>query len=278
MKTKKIVAIDADIPCYSIGFASEGDPVEYALHSVKVLIKKCVKQTGADDYILFLTGKNNFRIKRATLQPYKGNRKGDKPTHHAAIRQYMIEQHGAVVIDDAEADDALGIFLTEEETGVEKVIATLDKDLDGVPGEHYNWKKNITYNVSVEEADEFFCQQLLTGDATDNIPGLFKLTGQRATKAVKARLTEAEGFKAKMETALSIFTEHRPDNDRSEAKAWIDEIGDLLWMQRDGAVTFEEYYQQQPSKAAINRAEVIKLMRETAKFTSIIRSEYPSLD
>lgn len=248
---ERIVAIDGDIPCYSIGFASEGSPVEYALHSIKKLINKCKKACSADHYIIFLTGKGNFREERATLLPYKGNRKQEKPEHHAAIREYLIEHHGAIVIDGAEADDALGIFLTEKEIGVEKIIATLDKDLNGVPGWHYNWKKDILYEVSLEEADAFFCEQLLTGDSTDNIPGLFKVTGQRATKKIKERVAEKETFAEQVFEVLEIYDEcMNASSDmacsRQDVEDTVKEIGDLLWMHRDGEESWWEYYQKQP--------------------------------
>lgn len=245
----RIVAIDGDIPCYSIGFASEGSPVEYALHSVKKLINKCMKACNAEHYIIFLTGKGNFREERATLLPYKGNRKSEKPEHYQAIRDYMVDKHGAIVIEGAEADDALGIFLTEKEAGVEKVIATLDKDLNGVPGEHYNWKKDELYYVTLEEADAFFCQQLLTGDATDNIPGLFKLTGQRATKKIKERVAEKESFVEQVDEVIDIY--HEAMNEASsqpilskEVEENVKEIGDLLWMHRDGEESWWEYYKK----------------------------------
>lgn len=249
--TKRIVAIDGDIPVYSIGFASEGSPVEFALHSVKKLINKCMKGAKADSYIIFLTGKGNFREERATLLPYKGNRKSEKPEHYQAIRDYLVDKHGAIVIDGAEADDALGIFLTEEDTGVEKIIATLDKDLNGVPGEHYNWKKDELYDVSLEEADHFFCQQLLTGDPTDNIPGLYKVSGQKATKKIKDRILPEETFVNQVDEVIDIY--HEAMNEASsqpilykEVEEIVKEIGDLLWMHRDGEESWWKYYQKQP--------------------------------
>ena len=67
-------------------------------------------------------------------------------------------------------------------------IATLDKDLDGVPGWHYVWKgkREGVFYVTETEADRFFYTQMLTGDATDNIPGLFKMVGVKALAKTKA--------------------------------------------------------------------------------------------
>lgn len=197
----------------------------------------------AEHYIIFLTGKDNFRDKRATMYPYKGNRTGEKPEHHAAIRQYMIDYHGAVVVDGAEADDALGIFATEKETGVEKVICTLDKDLNMIPGLHYNWRNDTLFNVTPKEAEEFFIEQLLTGDSTDNIPGLYKLTDQKATKKIKARCTSKDSFMECIQEVFMVYAEALKKVDLAchPPIGYLDEIGDLLWIQRDDAKTWRDY-------------------------------------
>lgn len=255
---KRIIALDGDIPAYAIGFKSEGEPVENALHSVKIWIDKCLRACDAEHYIIFLTGKGNFREERATIQPYKENRKDQrKPEHHKAIRDYMIEYHGAVVIDGAEADDALGIFATEKETGVEKVICTLDKDLDMIPGLHYNWRKDLLYNVTEKEAENFFIKQLLTGDSTDNIPGLYKLTGKKASKKIVQECILAGTFKEKIDAVERIYISSwlaSPDVGPIYSSP-LDEIGDLLWIQRDGAETWKDYYEQQISDTKSSKSK-----------------------
>ena len=93
-------------------------------------------------------------------------------------------------MDGMEADDILGIRQMDER--VETIICSKDKDLDCIPGLHYNWSptrwENGVYDVTEEEANRFFYTQCLTGDPTDNIPGLKKLTGQIATKKRKDAL------------------------------------------------------------------------------------------
>lgn len=163
-----LVLIDGDIIRYSVGFAAEGEPLENCLHSVKLMIENICRQTQADEYEVFLTGKGNYREEVATIKPYKGNRDSShKPTHFEAIKEYLIKVHGAVVVDGMEADDAMGIAQTKG-----TCIASIDKDMDMIAGWHYNWRKDLVYQVTPEEADRNFYKQLLTGDSTDNIQGV----------------------------------------------------------------------------------------------------------
>jgi 5'-3' exonuclease len=191
--------IDGDILIYECGFSSdsvarkngkEHEPLSYCLQNVKKKIESILEATGCDSYRIFLTGPNNFRLEIAP--DYKANRDPDhKPHWYKEIKEYLIEKHGAEITNGFEADDAMGWNQTDD-----TIICTKDKDLDMVPGKHYNWSpKKIdagVYHVTEVEGLRFFYTQCLTGDSTDNIPGLFKLTGQRATKKIKAPLQDLD--------------------------------------------------------------------------------------
>jgi len=234
------VNIDGDIIVYSVGFASEGDPVAFVLSSVNSMIDDIVEACGADTYTVLLTGSGNYRQQTATIAPYKGNRKDSaKPEFYDEIRQHILHNKNGELIEGEEADDQLGIRAVQHN----HIIATLDKDLDTVPGVHYNWRKQITYTVSETEAMHFFYTQLLTGDATDNIPGMFKMVGRRASKKIKEGLLEcstpydcyryvydqyAEGYEA-----VGMCLDERDE----VVTRWLTEIGQLLYIrQRDGEV------------------------------------------
>ena len=91
-----LAAIDGDIIRYSVGFAAEGEPVSYCLHSVKLLLNSIISATKADEYVVYLTGKGNFREEVAVTLPYKGNRDvSHKPDHFDAISEYLIKKHKA---------------------------------------------------------------------------------------------------------------------------------------------------------------------------------------
>lgn len=192
--------IDGDIIAYRIGFASQktdketglvtADPKDFALHSCKLYVNQIIEDSGCSSYTIYLTPKKTFRNK--VRDDYKANRKNvAKPVHLDAIRTYLISVFKATVVQNMEADDAMGIQQAMNEmlgqmrpyggylsdgVSMDKVdetfIASIDKDLLMCEGNHYNFvKKEWTY-VTEEEGTKFFYQQMLMGDATDNIMGI----------------------------------------------------------------------------------------------------------
>jgi hypothetical protein len=240
-----VVGIDADIIVYQAGFAAKEEPLNYVLHTAKRIIEGVIEDTEADDYILFLTGEGNFRKDVATIQPYKGNRKSPRPEYYDEIRQYMIDHWEAEVVDGIEADDALGLFMTvPNPSNTTRILATIDKDLDMIEGMHYNWRKKEFRNIDIHTANKFFGVQMLTGDGTDNIPGLFKLSGTKASAKLKARVVKAYdegGWDLMGKTVGNIYTEAMPDCPEELLTDAMDEIGHLLWMQRHDAELFTDY-------------------------------------
>ena len=190
--------IDGDVIVYRIGFATQrkdddGDivpePLPYALHSTKRFINGMIKDTGADSYRLFLTGKNNFRLQ--VDSEYKANRKDTaKPIHYQAIRDYMVKHFKAEVIEGMEADDALALNQTDN-----TMIASIDKDLLMVEGEHYNFVKKEFNHVTYEAGIHWFYMQMLMGDKVDNIIGIRGIGIKKAEKI----LAESKDWDATVE-------------------------------------------------------------------------------
>lgn len=185
--------IDSDVIHYAVGFSIGDGEVEDAYRKVDSFIESIEKATGYSNSRLFINGQGNYR--NDILPEYKANRIGkEKPIHHKAIRDYIINNWDAVVVDGEEVDDALGIVQCASEG--DTIICSADKDLDCIPGLHYNWsKKRIddgVYEVSLVEANRFFYTQCLVGDSTDNIPGLKKRTGKIATKKLKSPLLKMD--------------------------------------------------------------------------------------
>jgi 5'-3' exonuclease, N-terminal resolvase-like domain len=156
----------------------EIEPLENCLNIVNNIMANIFKATGTEDYQVYLTGKNNFRDKIAVTKPYKGNREfTEKPVYYKQVRDFLITKWGALVIDGMEADDAIGIASTKD-----TCIVSNDKDLDQIPGKHYDFTIGLLYDVPAKDAVKFFYQQLLSGDATDNIPGIPGIGKQKAAK------------------------------------------------------------------------------------------------
>lgn len=184
--------VDSDILVYRIGFASNDETEEVAIRTMAGFLEELLlfDLPQCKTWSLHLTGKGNFRDDIAVTQPYKGNRKGNvKPIHYQALRDYLCHSWDAVVWNGMEADDAVAIEATELDG--KGVIVSLDKDLDQIPGWHYNFVKSKLYCLSEEEAALNFYKQFLVGDAVDNIKGVKGIGDKKAQKLLEDK-TEAE--------------------------------------------------------------------------------------
>jgi hypothetical protein len=123
-----LALIDADILLYEIGSYTddEGHPLSWPLCKSRADAKilKIMDSAGCDDYHLFLTGNNNFRIKEGTILPYKGHRVSPKPANYPHLKKYFSEStnfKGKVTITDGyEADDAICVELTKRLEAVQE--------------------------------------------------------------------------------------------------------------------------------------------------------------
>jgi hypothetical protein len=109
------------------------------------------------------------------------------------------------------------------------VIATKDKDLDLIPGWHYNWSKTKkddgVYYVSPVEANRAFYAQLIQGDATDNIPGIFHWSDKKQ-KATKGLFEPLEDMQHDVDFYKYVLSLYKGD------AAFINHIAQLLWIKR----------------------------------------------
>jgi hypothetical protein len=175
--------IDSDRIPYAFGGMKDEEGYPQAWEILRSLIDDnisgLIDRTHSTSSTLYLTSddKSNFRFKIATILPYKGNRKMDKPFWYDTIRKYLVSEYGAITVFGQEADDELGI---QQTAGT--FIVSVDKDLDLIPGLHYNELKpeKSVYEITEVDAQRNFFSQLLCGDSTDNILGLFGV-GRQST-------------------------------------------------------------------------------------------------
>ena len=101
------------------------------------------------------------------------------------IKKHLIDKWDFVQACKCEADDVLsGIDGVLESPVCEYVYCSPDKDLKQLPGYHFDYKKmdNEVEFVSFEKAMDNYLTQLLTGDDTDNVKGLFGVGPVKAAK------------------------------------------------------------------------------------------------
>lgn len=187
-------------------------PLEFALEATRTQMQNIIEEIGAKHVKIFLSGDTNYRYALAKQRPYKGNRTADKPVHYGAIRQYLSDRWGAEVVDKIEADDQLSILARSPDLSGRAVIATIDKDLDQIPGAHYNYMKKVSYDIDPIEAELFFYQQCISGDATDNIPGCYKMGAVKAQRLVYDTYAATSNFADVWLAVVQAYAESKERN------------------------------------------------------------------
>lgn len=238
--------IDCDPLCYSVGsftnphpFLKDGDGKQLEMPVRKEEIEglvddyldRIIKDSGSTEAILCLSSSvsTNFRDKVATTYPYKGRRDGStRPYHHQTVVDHISSKLNVKIADNREADDDLADLCREDPQGT--IICTIDKDLDGVEGLHYNWKSDRLYEVSEQEAMHFFYKQLLTGDwSTDCILGCAKLVdsvyGPKAKKAGQQYTKRVGVGPKRADEILSVCTTEK-EYKEAVCYAYMQELGD----------------------------------------------------
>ena len=249
-----IALIDLDVLPYMYGGLTYDDvhpmPDKLITDLVAAKIDDIVTRSGSDSWIGYLSdSKSNFRNQVSTILPYKGHRAGPKPAKYQMIRDWLQDEYPDQVemIYDMEADDAISIHQMKdfipryyENTGdgnrvghpnwLKTIICTIDKDLEMVPGWHYKWSKGKTeetppFFVSETEGLRFFYKQLLTGDMTDNIRGLYGV-GPKSTL-----LSKLDDMTTEKEMFIHVYAQYE-NRFGTYAEQFMKENGVLLWMKR----------------------------------------------
>jgi hypothetical protein len=220
--------IDADMPANELGGIKDesGELLEWDLIEplAKGRFTSILIKSEAGGFEAYLSRGETFRHKLATILPYKGNRDPAKrPPYAGRIKQYYADTFGAEFCDGYEADDGMAMEQWKDWSDLAKlceydevylknnsntVICSRDKDLNTVPGWHFSWTlkreaekrealgeihpEKPPYYVTLIEAVRNFYKQMLTGDAVDNIQGLYNVGPKSAwLKQIDAMDNEA---------------------------------------------------------------------------------------
>lgn len=241
--------IDCDILRYRCGFAADSqvkkefksqnpgasdeelaahmaelDYEAFAMANVKTVMQSVVDRFNPE-YRAYVQGKDNFRDKIATIKPYKGNRnEAHKPKYYKEIKDYLLHHWNAIEVHGQESDDAIGI---EQFDNPDKytVIVSTDKDMDGIPGWHYNWVQGRLYYQTLKDANLFFYKQMLEGDTVDNIQGIYGIGPKTSAKLFDSLGYDPDKVK---EEVIRIYKDTYKDN--WDKVLW--ETANLLYIRR----------------------------------------------
>jgi len=211
---KKILLIDADIELYRIAQQHElevnwGDMITMSsdIDSAKSVfterINGLVQKTGADEFILCITGSKNFR---KTHHPtYKSNRVSRKPMGYSELKQFAMDNFPFKVYDELEADDVMGILATLPVKNKMYFIHSDDKDMWTIPAHIWSDDNQKIVLNTLENADRFLYSQILTGDVTDGYKGCPKIGKTKAEKILQECKNELQMREAVFKTYVKTF-------------------------------------------------------------------------
>ncbi len=195
-----------------------------ALHRLDSSIDLILETLNTREYecILSPTDRSNYRYK---LYPdYKANRTAPKPNHYYTLRDHLITAHNATIAIGEEADDLLGITqcatLKEDST----IIVSIDKDLNQIPGNHFQFVKGEQYYVSPIMGTRWFYKQLLIGDTADNLRGITGLGPVKAGRFLDDVEDEREMYQITLELYISEYG--------ADAESKLLNNGQLFWIRR----------------------------------------------
>ena len=218
------VLIDGDIIAYRAAFSTEqmgSSDTEKKIDDLIwfILDKTTVFPELHEDYVVYLTGKGNFRNEIAKSHVYKGNRKSvQKPRHLQHARDYMHGKYEAIISRGEEADDLIAIEATRLKH--DACVASIDKDMLQIPCWHFNIVKGTYEKVTPDGGMKFFYTQILTGDTADNIKGLFRVGPKKAEKILDGAVSEEELWDR-------VVKAYEGDEER------VVENARLLWLRRE---------------------------------------------
>ena len=151
------------------------------------------------ELILFFSDSVNFR---KSIQPaYKGHRQRKKPCGYKRVINQLKTEYEVVIMPTLEADDALGIYATQNQGRC--CICSPDKDMRQIPGRLFDMSEMM--NVEEAEGKRWHLIQTLAGDQTDGYAGVPGIGVKRAIT-----LFEEKGYSWK--TVVQAFA----DKDLSE--------------------------------------------------------------
>lgn len=198
-KPKRILLIDGDVWCYQVAASCEvpiqWDEDTWTLHThfneardkLVSRIAYFTKALNAESVHIALSSSPNFRFD--VYPEYKSNRKAvRKPLCLPELKEYLAEIGLVYTRPKLEGDDVLGILATDPDfyPGYQKLIVSIDKDLQTVPGDCLNEMhahkmmaldpsttlEDYIEHTTPEEAKYLHLVQTLAGDPTDGYPGV----------------------------------------------------------------------------------------------------------
>lgn len=233
LNSKKAVdeyIVENSLVDYEIERWRELDTEQQAKWNLRDILGTIFEGTKQNHAEIFISGPGNFRYD--IFPEYKANRnKSHRPYYEKFLRDTLVSEYGAQVTVGEETDDQLGIRqYTDWYNGdTDSIIATLDKDLNMIPGPHFNWDKGTMTDVTLQGANRWFYTQVLMGDRVDGIEGIPGMGPKTAEKV----LSYADTARQMYEACIEEYTNAGIDLETMHKYAKV------LWIRREIAKNWE---------------------------------------
>lgn len=188
MSKERLGLLDLDTLLFIVAYNqfSNGnkDQAELVSNHVKEFISTILVNTKVTKYSMAYQVKGHSNYRKYFYPDYKAKRPPE-PEFITVWRETILDtfkELGAIGVKVIETDDVINIGYKRFKDEYKIVIVSADKDLDQIPGEHYNPRKHLSYFVSESEASYKLSKQILMGDSTDSIvaiPGMGPKTAEK---------------------------------------------------------------------------------------------------
>lgn len=179
-----IVLVDADSLIWSSCYRQKEYPEDDGLNAIEdaqskfdevfMKIINTIEETYEVDKVLTFAGaRGNFR--KEISKTYKANRVNrELPPALNELNTYVKNTYDAIVGYGVETDDMVARYwktLSITFSRNEVMIVSIDKDYKQLPCLIYDYhiKKQCYYDITEQEAKNFFYTQMITGDTADNV-------------------------------------------------------------------------------------------------------------
>ncbi len=236
-----VLAVDGDIVAYRVSAVCEGS-FEGACNQ---LLAQCLTNISTNSGIskmrIYISGANNFRYEAAKTKEYKGNRKGlVRPEFWEYCKQHLQDKYKAFLVDGFEADDAIASDMLQQGSN----HCGIDKDIKQIQGWHFNFVKEegkgLWEFVTKDDAELLLYRQILSGDSSDNIPGLPRIGKKKAEAAIENPQT---AFADALDFYKEVCEAKLPE---VEPTAYFAEQRNLIRLRRDLKLSFDNTIEIEP--------------------------------
>lgn len=197
-----IALIDADSLAYIIGWHCkdlEQIPQSYidVVQRTDDFITDILDNTKATNFLGFLGGVHpTFR--HIADPKYKANRGLTKPDWYmqwgGVINHRLFHRWNFKYVEGMEAEDAVSMmaYYYRKTLNFNHIICHIDKDLDQIVGDHYNYKTKVSYQVSELEAISKVAFLMLVGDPVDNVLGIAGIGKVTANRIIQTAINDSK--------------------------------------------------------------------------------------